>query len=217
MNMLNINFVHWSREHNAISDIANQVVTSDIIILLIKDDAIEDFFQQHISSLLDNDKIVVHFSNCIYLDDVVGCAPLCVFANKLYDCSFYENIIFAIDHGKYSLQDIFPKMPNNYFVIPSSYKAYYHAWCCMAGNFTCLLWKKCIDNLSQLDPLLQDGIKQYMQSVFLSLQQDPAQAMTGPLVRNDTDTIDLHLAALRNCDEKELYKTFVSYYRKLHK
>ena len=62
LRLLNISFQNWNRQQNTIDELLNRSQSASHILLLISDDAIEDFFHTH--AFLKN-KIVVHFSGCL--------------------------------------------------------------------------------------------------------------------------------------------------------
>lgn len=76
-------------------------------------------------------------------------------------------------------------------------KASYHAACVFVSNYGMLLWEAArqlladsgIDDLTLLLPL-------WRQSADNACRQGPANALTGPLLRRDWQTLDAHLSAL---------------------
>ena len=66
----------------------------------------------------------------------------------------------------------------------------------MSGNFSCLLWQKFFASLEHEFNLPPAIAFPYLIQQMNNLLHDPQAALTGPLVRNDKDTIEKNLAAL---------------------
>jgi hypothetical protein len=85
----NLEFYSWSRSGNSylqLEEFANQ---SDVAILAISDNYIEDFIQQ--TPAISN-KALIHCSGCLSLDNAIGLHSLMSFGYKLYDDEIYKKI-----------------------------------------------------------------------------------------------------------------------------
>ena len=114
----------------------------------------------------------------------------------------------------YSFDDLFPGLGNPHFAIRVEDKARYHAMCVMAGNFSQFLWKAVSDRFEQQLGLPAETLHPYLQQLATNFVTNPETALTGPLVRNDVQTIERNLCALGGDSMQDLYRAFVGYYQK---
>lgn len=201
---LNIPFDQWSRAlpHSALTE---KIANSSHILLLISDSAIADFYQKE---LKQSGKTVVHFSGALLVKGCMDAHPLMSFGPQLYDLDFYKKIPFVTTSEK-NFSEILPGLPNSHFHIQPKDKAYYHSLCVLAGNYTTLLWQKMASGLESLG--LPPNLSQpYMEIIFQNLKSGTKEALTGPLARHDLVTIQKNIAALKNDNYLEIYKSFVA-------
>ena len=74
--------------------------------------------------------------------------------------------------------------------------ALYHALCVLAGNGSTLLWQKLFHDFESRLGIPPQVAFPYLQQVAGNLQHGPGHALTGPLDRGDTATVQANLAAL---------------------
>jgi len=208
---LGIEYRCWNRR-SSIQYLKQSVNSTNIVLLLIADDAIESFVQTN--PFLMN-KILVHFSGSLNSQQIIGCHPLMTFSNDLYALSVYEKIPFICDtNGAFS--SLFPQMNNPSFNIDQANKAHYHAMCVMAGNFTQTLMRECAKQLSQIHGLPDDIMFPYLLQNCQNFVADPNNSSTGPLARGDFATINKHIEALKNNDLAGIYKGFLKHSQTNH-
>lgn len=207
---LNISFETWSRKANTQAELQSCLTSCDVILLAIKDSAIEKFYKQHLS---DSNKPCVHFSGALQLEKVYGFHPLMTFSNQLYSSEFYKTIAFISTHKDPQFEELFPKLSNPNFKIPADKKALYHSYCVVAGNFSNLLWKAVFERFKTQLELPEDVLKPYLQAVFENLHANPTGSLTGPLAREDYTTIDKNLASLEGDELRNLYLSFYQFYQ----
>jgi 2-dehydropantoate 2-reductase len=199
----NVAFNVWQRSNNNFDEL---VSISDVIILAINDDAIAAFIEQH--PIIRN-KILVHCSGSLSLNDAIGLHPLMSFAKELYSHRSYKEIPFVIDCKVEDFRNIFPQLENKVYVISKSQKAYYHALCVMSGNFATILWSKLFKELESTFNIPHEAAFFYLDAITRNLVTDYTSALSGPLVRNDTATINKNLDALRDDNFLPIYKAFL--------
>ena len=85
--------------------------------------------------------------------------------------------------------------------------------CVMAGNFSQLLWKGVSDRFAQQFELPAEALEPYLKQMMANFIQAPETALTGPLSRNDQQTIERNLSALEGDPLQDLYRAFVAYYQ----
>lgn len=204
-NLLGINFNQWQHKQST-KQLQRTVAQSDVVLILISDDAIAAFI--HENSFLQ-DKTLVHFSGTLVLDYAFGCHPLMTFGTDLYDLPTYQNIPFVCDEG-IAFTELFPKLQNQSFNIPASQKAYYHALCVMAGNFTQTLMRETSKQLNENLGLPDDILFPYLLQNTRNFINNPQQSATGPIQRGDFTTVKKHLQALAGNTLKNIYQSFVT-------
>jgi len=205
-NLVGISFNQWQRSQS-IKQLQQSVAQTDIILLLISDDAIEKFIQQH-NFLQDMD--LIHFSGSLMLDKAFGCHPLMTFGQELYDLKTYQSIPFVCDDGV-EFNTIFPQLDNKSFAIAKKNKAYYHAMCVMAGNFTQILMRETASHLTSELDLPKDILFSYLLQNTKNFINNPENSATGPLDRGDFSTINKHLNTLQGDALEGIYKSFLKF------
>lgn len=201
---LNIPFNQWYRRSEINLRVATQ--SSDHILLLISDSTIENFIRQN-DFLYD--KKLVHFSGALNIEHVFAAHPLTSFSSDLFELNFYRQIPFCIDMEGPAFVEILPGLPNPHFRIPREYKALYHAFCVMSGNFTAILWQKFFAEMEARWDVPREATFSFLESVTKNLLGNSRAALTGPLARGDHVTIQKNLNALSDDKFKKIYEAFV--------
>ena len=196
----------------------NCVSCADFIWILIKDDTIESFYQEKVLPYLRKEALVAHSSGSRVIENVIDIHPLMSFGPEYFTKDVYIKIpIITSSSPELATKFLegigFFFWSRNLLYIQKEQKSYYHALCVMANNFPIMLWTevtKCAQNLGLPENLFHSIIKQGAEN-FLN---HPKLALTGPLVRKDTQTIQLNLNALHNNSNQleSLYRSFVQFY-----
>jgi predicted short-subunit dehydrogenase-like oxidoreductase (DUF2520 family) len=203
--LLNISFDQW---HRALpfSRLDILLTKATHVLLLIGDDAIERFIGEH---LFSKQKILIHFSGRLIAKNAFSAHPLMTFGPDLYSLQDYQRIPFIIeDHGP-TFSELFPALSNPHFAIPPAQKPYYHALCVMANNFSTMLWQKFFDDMQEQFQISKSALLPYLEVTFNNLARNHQNALTGPLVRGDQETIDANLKALADGPFLKIYQAFV--------
>ena len=185
------------------------VSDADRVLLLVADNAITALLKQY---PFLHEKYLVHCSGSLSIPGVTGAHPLMTFTDRLYDLDTYQGIPFILEPGP-DFTRLFPGLPNPHFVINVEDRARYHAMCVMAGNFSQLMWKGISDRFEQQIDLPATAMWPYLQQVTENFIQSPESALTGPLTRNDSQTIDRNLNSLNGDPLKDLYTAFVNFHQ----
>ncbi len=127
---LSIPFLQWWR--GCEQDFQSLMDQTAKILVLINDDAIEDFI--HNNLITDNHHNWIHCSGLLAIPVAESAHPLMTFSDTLYDLETYQNTLFVTEIGKTSFPELFPELPNPHIAIPSGRKGFYHAWCSMAAD-----------------------------------------------------------------------------------
>jgi len=211
-NQLGLNCRVWSREMSY-ERLSEQSAEASHILLLITDSAIESFIQRYLTS---SKAVLVHCSGSLATNQAYGAHPLMTFANDLYEEALYSSIPFVLDEDAPAMEALLPGLPNASFRLPKKEKAKYHALCVMAGNFSCLLWQKLMNTFQKEFKLPGEIAHPYLQQQMINLMQQPENALTGPLARNDKNTIEKNLLSLKDDPFRQVYESFINCYQQLN-
>lgn len=195
---------HWNRSDNKPLSLQN----IDYVWLAISDNALVPFYQETLKPLLSGQK-VVHFSGTVHHDDMIAAHPLMTFSHELYDLETYQKIYFGLT-GADSLTEALPGFANSFFKLRAEDKPLYHALCVASGNLPQLLWSETQPQFADLK-VPPEAVKVFLQQSLTNFFSQGAQAVTGPIVRNDTATITKNLSALEkvNLKLKHIYQSFL--------
>lgn len=204
---LGLPFQQWSRRQDPTTQQLKKLAeSSERALLLISDNVIEAFIQQHnyLQKLL-----CIHCSGYLTIDAVVGAHPLMTFTPNLYRLNEYQQIPFVIEQSSHTFSDLFPGLPNPAYFIAKSQKALYHSLCVLSGNFTCILWQKLFREFKQQFGFPATIALPYLARICENVATDPEAALTGPLARGDQKTLAANLKALKGDPFQAVYQAFV--------
>ena len=195
----------WSRKTDSHSDPAEYLEGSRAVFLLIRDDAIAGFVEEH-PRLKEMNPI--HFSGSLYVEDIPSIHPLMTFSKEMYTLEKYQSIPFIHEKGKFSITDILPELPNPSQPMDFGKKSLYHSLCVLSGNFTTMLWQKVFSDFQDKLELDSQLLIPYMEQTFENLKTNWVDALTGPLARRDKATIERNMSALEGDIYREVYRSF---------
>jgi predicted short-subunit dehydrogenase-like oxidoreductase (DUF2520 family) len=209
----------WARDHgspintfnlpDAEQRLKETVGNADRVLLLVSDTSITALLKQY---LFLHAKKLIHCSGSLSVPGVAGAHPLMTFTDSLYELDTYQKVPFVVEAGQ-TFTQLFPALPNPHFMINTQDKARYHAMCVMAGNFSQLMWKGISDRFEQQFELPATTLHPYLKQVAENFTQKPESALTGPLTRNDGQTITRNLNSLDGDPLQDLYTAFVRFYQ----
>jgi predicted short-subunit dehydrogenase-like oxidoreductase (DUF2520 family) len=211
--LLNISFSNWHRQQS-LSKLNEDIKSASHILLLISDKGIDDFIE---TNLKNTQSLLIHFSGSFTTPLAIGTHPLMTFSENLYSLQQYQTIPFVIDQDAPEFTELFPDLPNQHVRLRKELKAKYHALCVLSGNFSCMLWQKLFSSLATEFNFPPEIAQPYLLQQTQNILTNPKTALTGPLVRNDFQTIQKNLAALDGDPFQEVYKSFVKCYELLPK
>lgn len=197
------------------------VKASDMIFIATPDDVIRSVWESIKEEPIQG-KIVCHFSGS--LSSVVfsgreqagvsGCSahPMYAFSSKYTSYEQLNQVLFTMEGDKKALAEVSSVLEQagiRCCVIDSAKKERYHAAASMVSNMMIGLYQMSIDMLQDcgfekdaaqllVEPLVRGNIHNL-------LATSPEQALTGPIERNDVDTVAKHLAVLTE-EEQAVYK-----------
>jgi predicted short-subunit dehydrogenase-like oxidoreductase (DUF2520 family) len=210
-----IPFRVWSRRLSHLPP-ATELCQQDIILVLIKDSAIEKWIDDNPTL---QQKTLVHFSGSLVTKKAFGAHPLMTFGHELYDLEVYEKIPFIFEEGQkhfdgLRFQNLFPRLKNPSHSIHHLKKPLYHAYCVMSQNFTTLLWQKFFKELESQFHIPSDAAKPILEQTLINLLKNPEASLTGPLARADMKTIQANIESLKDDSFQNVYEAFVSAHKK---
>ncbi len=171
--------------------------------------AISDQALAPVRKVIDTRLPVIHSSATTPVSNALTMHPLMTFGPELYPLATYEKMSFTLiaeearDFERFT-NVFFSVLPHPHQMIAQEKRAFYHALCVMTSNFPQILWQAISEYSDGFKPLLAQSSQN-----FLDLG---SAALTGPLVRGDSTTIEKNLAALSDTPFFDLYRSFVNFY-----
>lgn len=197
-------------EFDKITSNFEELLESDLYIIAVSDKAIADVSKQ----LPFQNRIVVHTSGAASLDVLDAknrkgvFYPLQTFSkNKEIDFSIIPLCLEAENTFDFRvLETVAKSISNAVFAINSDQRKALHVAAVFVNNFTNHLYQIgqeiCTEHkvpFEILKPLIQETAEKIN-------TLNPVDAQTGPAKRNDSVTIESHLAYLNNKNQKNIYK-----------
>jgi 2-dehydropantoate 2-reductase len=203
----NISFKVWTRNTSESHQTFEK--NAESILVLINDDAIQNFLENN-SGTFSKSKNLIHCSGMLSTPLAESAHPLMTFADELYSLEKYESVNFITEKGRKSFNELFPELNNLSYAIESSEKTLYHAYCVLSGNFTTLMWKFFFNYLKS-NNIPDSAAFPHLIATKENLMK-ASQPLSGPLIRNDSNTIFRHLQVLEDHPLRNLYISFLEAY-----
>lgn len=201
MEALGMAFDSWNRRNHSTADLIQKINSTDILLLCIKDDEIQNFYEQ----FHRDDKVFVHFSGSYQHPDIFDFHPLMSFGHDLYSEDLYKSIPVVGTASIQTYQQLFPKMPNTYHQISPEHKTLYHSLCVLSGNGTTLLWDLVAQQFEKIG-LSKTTLNPYLRQITDNILKDSQGRWTGPWYRKDQATIENNKQALESFELSSLYQ-----------
>ncbi|NLV85599.1 MAG: DUF2520 domain-containing protein [Clostridiales bacterium] len=216
-----------AQKFDNITDLAN---SSSIIFITVPDQALEEIDSKALSLInehcIDTENTWLHVSGAHPSDvlaglKLAGCAVGCIhplqsFGEAAESADRLEKAWFTIEGTEKAVQaakTILDKTGGKYSLIKSENKPLYHAGACVVSNFLVTLIESGIRFFEAAGMKREDiiqAIGPLIEATLANIQEKgPIEALTGPIVRGDLNTINLHLQALeaRLPSELDYYKS----------
>jgi predicted short-subunit dehydrogenase-like oxidoreductase (DUF2520 family) len=205
--LLKVPLLTWSRRDNTRDELKELIPQAKRIWVLISDSSLKSFIS---TELFAATCPIFHSSGALEIPGAISLHPLMTFNPALEPLDFYTSIPFVLT-GTHKLQNFFPELKNPSFSVRPEDKAKYHALCVLSGNFTTLLWQQAFKGFSEMG-LPRQVAEPYLQKIAANLLQNPNAALTGPLARKDSNTVESNLSALEGDPLQDIYQSFVRNY-----
>jgi len=201
----------------------------DLIFITTSDHALTDVDKQ-VSILITNQsnflhKVWIHTSgafpsNCLTGIKSAGCPvgsmhPLQSFGDPIVSADLLEKTFFSIEGTRQALnaiKDILHQTGGIFNEISADLKPLYHAGACVISNYLVTLID-CGMRLMEVSGMDRDSLFQAIRPLISGTlkniqEKGPVDALTGPIVRGDYDTISVQLNAIESKlpGETEIYR-----------
>ena len=176
--------------------------TIDVVILAVQDRNIESTYNQ-LKEFFPSTVKFIHLSGAQTFPDIIGIHPLMTFSaeSKVKDYSqvplFTDNVDFY---------EAYKNETKNLRFIRSDLKIKYHAMAVMLGNFSQYYLQQ-IKNSFPTELNFDDFKLLTLNSVKNIFKEESNGMLTGPLIRNDQETISKHKNELKH-SEPALLRTY---------
>lgn len=207
--LLKLDYSIWARKNNNIDQLKELTQGCQTVIIALSDAAIDGFIEEN--EFLKY-KTLVHLSGSFISKYAKGIHPLTTFSDDLWDAEIYKSIHFVIEEDIDFVQTM-PNIPNKYYIIKKWQKPYYHSLCVMAGNFSCMLWQNLFNSFENELNIPIEAALPYLKAQTYNLISNRANALTGPFVRNDLETIESNIKSLQNNPYQKIYIDFWEIYK----
>lgn len=205
-------------------DSASELLSSsDTVFITVPDSAIREVYESIRESGIAG-KQICHCSGAMSAQEAfpdisaygaVGCSvhPLFPVSSKYDSFRELKNAFFCIEGSESHViqwRRAFEEMGNPVRVISGDHKHEYHAACAVASNLVCALAAESVELLSRcgfsetealsaLQPLVMSNIRHIFRA-------GPAAALTGPIERNDVQTVKKHIDCIDKEPDRAMYK-----------
>ena len=209
-----------SRMYSSLTDILKD---SDTLFLTVPDDVIGTVWE-HIKNLDVRNKKICHCSGSIssaaFFDAenkgafAYSIHPLCAVSDKYNSWRDLKNTVFTIEGSEQYLtkmRNLFVGFGNETVVINTKDKALYHAGAVLASNLVIALLSMSEDVLKQCGFSAESARKALLPLFKVNaeniVKNGPEKALTGPVERNDVQTVRHHLESLgKDLTKREVYR-----------
>ena len=209
--------------YDTLEELVNE---SDAIFLTVPDGAISSVYEE-ISSFSISGKQIIHCSGAMTAAQAfpgiadTGAAgfaihPLFPFSDKYSAYKDLAGVYFCLEKRENVSfwEDFLKNLGLRTKILEESQKTNYHLACSIASNLVCGLYEISKRHLEQSGFSAEEAIEAVAPLARANLEnilaKGPALALSGPVERNDADTVKKHLSFLPDQREKQIY-TKLSY------
>lgn len=215
-------------------DMKELINASDMIFLTVPDGSIRDTWNK-IKGYDIREKMICHCSGSMSCDDAFdgieetgafgySAHPLFAVSDKYNAYRELTGVFFTLEEyvkgaaaagpGIAALQGIFTRLGNPTKVIDGKDKTTYHCAAATASNLVCGLIDQSLELMKRCGFEEDEAVKALgpilMGNMSHIADKGPTASLTGPIERNDIETVRKHLCCLKDGDEKEIYRLLSS-------
>lgn len=210
-------------DSEAFSDLSALLDKSDAVFITVPDNSICKVYQSLTAFDLDN-KLICHCSGALSAKEAFpdirkfnaegySIHPLFPISSRFESYENLKNAFFCIEGDPAHIglwQTVFENAGNRVKIISSDIKNKYHAACAISSNLVCALIYESISLLNECgfsESEAADAIRPLvMSNIERIFEVGAINALTGPVERNDTGTVQKHLGCLRSGTDSEMYR-----------
>ena len=220
-------------------DLSELIDACDMIFLTVPDGSIRDTWNK-IKGYDIREKFICHCSGSMSCDDAFdgieetgafgySAHPLFAVSDKYDAYRELTGVFFTLEEartksddakdaaagpGLAALQGIFTRLGNPTKVIDGKDKTTYHCAAATASNLVCGLIDQSLALMKRCGFTEEEAVKALapilMGNMSHIADKGPTESLTGPIERNDIETVHKHLCCLKDGDEKEIYRLLSS-------
>ncbi|MDO4545791.1 MAG: DUF2520 domain-containing protein [Bacillota bacterium] len=212
-------FVHV-KSYETLKDLIGEC---DMIFLTVPDGSIKDVWKE-VSRHDVNGKLICHCSGSMSASDAFeglketgalgySIHPLFAVSDKYHAYKELPGVFFTLEGSDPCLsmiREMLEQMGNPVRIIAPDKKTTYHCGAATASNLVCGLIDLSIELLKDCGFEEPDAIKALAPILTGNMQHiasnGPAASLTGPIERNDVNTVREHLGCLKDDDARQLYR-----------
>ncbi len=194
--------------------------SANIVFLTVPDSEIVNVALS-IKNVVKENQTIVHLSGALPVSiinflnaNVCSLHPLKSFADSLSSANTMEGTMFTFEGNAAAYKNIKPvvdKMNCKIVKIQSKNKPLYHLAAVIVANYTVTLFnisQEILQSIGFNKNEAKDALLTLLRDVINNIKEKDAEsALTGPILRGDFKTIELHLAQIKDKNLKTIYKS----------
>ena len=183
-------------------DLKELVLNCDTLFLTVNDDSIKDIVEE-LLKLNIKDKILIHTSGSLSSsvfkelninNDCYSIHPIYAFSDKYESYKHLDDIYFTLEGSNNHLDELNKLFNNKIVIIDNDKKKKYHLACSMISNMVCGI----VDISEELFKEIGIEDRNIYMPLFKNisnniLEYGALSSLTGPIVRNDIETVKGHI------------------------
>lgn len=204
-------------------ELADIVRDSDALFLTVPDKSVRELYGQ-IREMDISGKCLCHCSCAMSADEAFpdirklgafgySMHPLFPISSKYETFKELHSAYFSIEGSEERIGEwvaFYEQLGNGIKVIHGNMKSRYHAACIMAGNLVSALAVKSLSMMEECGFSESEALKAFapmiMSNVKRILAAGPTEAVSGPVERNETETVRRHIECMDNDIDRNMYK-----------
>lgn len=202
---------HLWHHSDPVSQLFDLVSVSRALFFLVPDKQISLVYETHSHIFSSKAGSLFHCSGALSHPNIRTLHPLMTFPKALFPIDFYQKIAFTTTQA-FAWNEIDSRITNPLIQISENQQALYHAQCVLAANMTHLLWMNFSHEMKGLG-FAPDHLGPFLERISANFKSLGSEALTGPLVRQDEQTIEKNLESLEGDPFHGVYSAFVNAYK----
>lgn len=204
-------------------ELADIVRESDTLFLTVPDKAVKELYGQ-LREMDISGKCLCHCSCAMSAEDAFpdiremggfgySIHPLFPISSRYETYKELHSAYFCIEGSEERINEwveLFSGLGNGIKVIPGNMKSMYHSACIMASNLVSALAVQSLEMMEKCGFSEADARKAFapmiMSNVKRILAAGPMEAVSGPVERNELETVRRHIECMGNETDRNMYK-----------